>query len=135
MISNRNRLAVILPVAVVLNACASVQTVKEPSRFIAEAHPAVVYVVHRNRAQLAIESPRVSGDTLVGTWQGRARPIAIPLSEVTGMAARQRDAMRTTFLAVGVATLAGVGIFAIVEKNSGEELNCSYHTWPPVCRS
>lgn len=134
MFATRKHVAVTLPVVVVLTtACASVQPVQDPSRFIAEANPAVVYVTHSNRAQLAIEAPRVSGDTLMGTWQGRDGPIAIPLSQVTAMSARQHDRRRTTFFAIGVATVTLVGIYAIIEANSGEELVCDYDPWPPKC--
>jgi hypothetical protein len=116
-------------------ACATVQSVREPARFIAETNPAVVYVTHKNRALLTIANPRVSGDTVLGVWEGSSRPIAVALSQVTGVRARQPNRMRTTLLIGGVATFTAVAIYAIAELNSGEPLVCDYAYWPPRCQT
>ncbi len=115
----------------IVSACMSLQPIREPAQFIAASHPRVVYVTATNRAQLAIELPRVSGDTLHGTWVANGAPIAVPLSRVERVEAPQRDGARTFAFAAGAVVVGGVLIYAIAQSSTGEDIGCSYHTWPP----
>ena len=87
-----------LPVIVVvpLLACATIQPVQDPARFVTESRPPVVYVTHASRAIIVVADPRVTGDTLRGVWADRRdRPVALPLAQIRRMDARQRDGTRT----------------------------------------
>jgi hypothetical protein len=117
-------------------ACASVRPVHDPARFVTDTRPAVVYIVHANRALITVAGPHVRGDTLHGTWADQpGRTVAVPMQQVQSMVARQPDGKRSALLLAGVGTLAAVAVFAVVTQSSGEPLECSYHTWPPPCRT
>lgn len=113
------------------SACMSLQPIREPAHYIATSHPQVVYVTATNRAQLAIELPRVSGDTLHGTLQGTGGPIAVPLSRVASVQTPQRDGKRTFALAAGATVVGAVLVYALAQSSTGDDIGCSYHTWPP----
>lgn len=122
--------------ALACTACASVRPVQDPARFIADTRPNVVYIVHANRSLITIANPRVRGDTLHGTWADQpGRTLAVPMQQVHSMVARQPDGKRSALLLAGAGTLAAVAVFALVTNSSGEPLDCSYHTWPPPCRT
>ncbi|HEX9704125.1 MAG TPA: hypothetical protein VGA20_02625 [Gemmatimonadales bacterium] len=82
--------------------CASIQPLRDPARFIAESSPDVVYVTHNNGALLTITHPRVSGDSLLGTWEAVSQPLALPLSHLQRVAANRRDKTRTTLAIAGI---------------------------------
>lgn len=125
-----HRVVVTLLAAAALG-CKSLQPIHEPAQFIAAANPPVVYVTAKNRALLAIELPRISGDTLHGTWQATGNAIAVPLSRVERIEAPQRDGKRTFAFAAGATIVGGVLIYALAQSSSGQDIGCSYHTWPP----
>jgi hypothetical protein len=112
-------------------ACASVQPVREPARFIAETNPKVVYVTHRNRSLIAIGQPRISGDSLLGVWEGSARPVGVPLSQVTSIQARQHNKTRTTLFIVGLTAFTAGTAYALALAGNGEPKYCDYTSWPP----
>ena len=85
--------------------CVSIRPLRDPARFITESTPAVVYVTHNNGALLTISHPRVSGDSLLGTWDAAAQPLALPLSQFRRVAALQRDKTRTTLLIAGASMI------------------------------
>lgn len=114
-----------------VTACKSLQPLHEPAQYIATAHPPVVYVTAKNRAQIAIEQPRMSGDTVHGTWVGTGQSIAVPLSRVERMFAPQHDSKRTIVFAAGAVVAGGVLIYALAQSSTGQDIGCSYHTWPP----
>jgi hypothetical protein len=102
-----------------LAGCASIQPVRDPASFISDAKPAVVYVTHNNGALLTIAQPRVSGDTLLGTWQGAEQSLALSFNELKEVQAMRRDKVRTTFLITGV-SLIGVALAYQLVRNSGD---------------
>ena len=104
MVLTRPSLLILLAASV---GCASIRPVRDPARFIAESNPAVVYVTHNNGALLTITHPRVSGDSLLGTWAAVSQPLALPLSHLQRVAAVQRDRTRTT-LAIASASMIAV---------------------------
>ena len=114
-------------------ACTSVQQVREPAQFIPQAKPAVVVVFYHDNAQVPVADPRISGDTLLGTWAGLGEPVAVPLSEVRRMEAVQRSSSRTTFLIAGLTALTVGGVYAISSMGgSGSVCDAAYA--PPTIR-
>jgi hypothetical protein len=114
--------------------CSSLQPVREPAHFITQTKPAVVYVTHRSRAVLVIAHPRISGDTVHGTWPDQPRPIAVPLSQVQSIEAVRRDGKRTAMLVAGLTILSGVGVYALVQNANGrDDWTCDYNTAVPRC--
>jgi hypothetical protein len=106
--------------------CASLQPVRDPARFIAEARPGVVHVTHVSGAVLVVTAPQVRGDTLVGTRQGIARPVALPLTHVQRIEAIQRDRRRTTFLIAGGTAVAATLAYVLLQPASGNGASCDY---------
>jgi hypothetical protein len=107
----------VLPLS--LAGCASVQPLSNPAAFISQTRPSVVYVTHNNGAILTIAEPRVSGDSLLGTWKGAEQSLALPFQEVKEVQALRNDKVRTTFLVAGV-SLIGVALGYQLIRNSGD---------------
>jgi hypothetical protein len=93
--------------------CSSVRPVYEPARFISEKNPPVVYVVRQNGAVVAIASPRISGDTVLGVGWESNRAVAVPFSQVYSVAAARFDGTRTAFLIGGVTLASAIAAYAM----------------------
>jgi hypothetical protein len=101
--------------------CVSVQPLRDPARFIAESRPAVVYATHRDGALLTIDTPRMSGDSLIGIWRPIAQPLSLPLSQLKRVDAVQQDRTRTTVLITG-ATLAATAVVFLLTRTTAANL-------------
>jgi hypothetical protein len=111
--------------------CRTVQPVRQPAQFIPQANPDVVVVIYNDNSQIPVSHPRMSGDTLIGTWLGVGDPVVAPLSQIQRIDAVQRNKKRTTFLIVGLAALTAGGVYALSQAaQSGNSFNCSYQ--PPT---
>lgn len=117
-----------VPLAVILlgsAACRSVQPVMEPSQFIPQANPTLVIVTYKDNSEVPVAQPRVSGDTLLGTWQGLDEPVAVPLNQVQRIDALQRDRKRTTLFIAGLTAFTAAGVYALIQATTGGD-NCDY---------
>lgn len=112
-------------------ACTSVQQVREPAQFIPQTKPDVVVVFYHDNAQVPVAEPRISGDSLIGTWAGLGEPVAVPLSQVARIDAVQRSKKRTTFLIAGLTAVTAAGIYALVQASTGGRRVCDYSTGGP----
>ena len=111
--------------------CSSVQAVREPGQFIPQARPNLVVVTYNDNSQVPVSGPRVSGDTLLGTWAGLGEPVVVPLNHLRRIEAVQRDKRKTTLLIVGIAagTLAASYALSLAVKSSK---HCDYSYQPPT---
>lgn len=105
-------------------ACMSVRPVPSVAQFVPQAHPQLVWVTYTDNSIVPVMQPKISGDSLVGTWQGLSEPVAIPLGEVKLVQARQRDKGRTTWLIAGLSVFTAAGVYAIVQATSGKSDAC-----------
>jgi len=119
-----------VPLAVVLLGCVGCMgllPVRDPAQFIPESNPQVVFVTYVNRTKMFVTQPRVSGDSLFGTMQGRSHTVAVPLSQVRLIQARQADKKRTTWLIAGLAVAGASSIWALSQSGAGESCDNSYY--------
>jgi len=134
------RIVRVLLVAVLFGSggCATLQPVREPARFIAEAKPPVVYVTFKNRSKMTLAEPRVRGDSLFGLVPGVSAAVAAPLSHIERVEAMRRDGKRTTWLIAGLGAVTVGTVFAFTLSASGKEGHpcdrgtdeCDYGTVP-----
>lgn len=117
--------ASLLALALVGTACASVRPVSDPQAFIPQANPRVVYVTHASGALLTIRGPRVTGDSLLGTWEGAAQTLALPLREVARVEAMQRDKTRTVLAIAGITVVTGALAY-LITRESGPSRPCGF---------
>lgn len=104
--------------------CTAVRTVGDPSRFIAETHPKVIYVLHNSGAVVDVEQPQMRGDSLVGNRYGLSRSVAIPMSQIQRIVAVQPDKTRTILAITGItAASAALGYLIIIGEQSGPNCN------------
>lgn len=103
--------------------CVSVQPVQQPAQYIPRVNPDVVVVIYKDNSQVAVAKPRMIGDTLVGTWVGLGEPVAVPLSSVQRIDAKQRSGKRTALLIAGVAVMAAGGTYAILRVTDNRYLD------------
>ena len=106
--------------------CVSIQPLRDPAAFIAEASPPVVYVTHNSGALLAIAHPKVSGDSLVGTWSAISQPLALPLNQFKRISAMQRDKTRTTMLITSVSIITVTMGYLLSRPTSGTNQPCLF---------
>jgi hypothetical protein len=111
--------ATLLTTLLLAAACATVQPVREPARFIGQTSPDVVHVTFKNHAKVKITQPRVSGDTLYGSVDGVSTTVAAPLSHIELIEALQRDRGRTTWLIVATGVIGATTVFALSQSGGG----------------
>jgi hypothetical protein len=95
-------------------ACHTVQPLAVSA--IPQTNPPVVFVTYKDNSQVAVEQPRVSGDSLYGTWQGLDEQLAVPLSAVQSIESFQKNGTRTALLIAGIAaaTAGAVWTFSLI---------------------
>ncbi len=92
-----------------LLACSSWKTLEvSPVQVISEEHPNKVRLTLTDGSTVVLEQPVVSGDTLTGVGEGEH--VTIPVSDVTDVAVRKKDIVKT----VGLGVLVGVVIVGAV---------------------
>jgi len=112
-------------VAVLLSSvgCVSLQQLREPAQFIAAENPKVVYVTYKNRTVEGVAQPRVSGDSLFGALQGNpSHRVAVPLSQVQLMRAKQPDRKRTIMLIAGLGVFTAANLYMFLR--TGSDVSC-----------
>lgn len=103
--------------------CATLQPLKEPAQFIAAENPKLVYVTYKNRTVEGVAQPRVSGDSLFGALQGNpSHRVAVPLSQVQLMRAKQPDGTRTAMLIAGLAVFTAANVYMFAK--TGSDVSC-----------
>jgi len=129
------RIARVLFVAVLLGSggCATLQPVREPARFIAEANPPVVYLTFKNRSQVTLTEPRVSGDSLFGLVAGVSSPVAAPLSHIERVEAVRRDHKRTTWMIAGLGALTVTTVFVLAQSGNAPGPSCDATYYRSEC--
>ena len=103
-------------------ACSSMQSV--PVEFIPEAKPTYVQLAGQHGLRVALEHPRVSGDTIYGL-AGGATEAAIPLRDIGSITTKRFSSARTALLIGSGVVLAGAATFFIaLQGNSEPEYTC-----------
>jgi hypothetical protein len=110
-------------------ACATVRPVAHPAEFIARAHPVIISVTYKDGSQIPVAEPHMSGDTLIGIWDGLGEPVAVPLTEVQQIDARQRSQGRTRLLIGGLTALTAATVYVVVHATQSGA-NCDYSYTP-----
>ena len=98
-----------LLVVTTLTACTSwrVQSVS-PEQLLIDERPNVVRVQRADRSRVVLNSPKLVSDSLLGTTRGQRT--AVPLADITQIALRRGNALKTTGLILGIPATA----FAVV---------------------
>jgi len=96
-----------------------------PVEFIAQAKPTVIELKGDYGVRVAVQNPRLSGDTVYGTAPGGTTEVAVPLRDIELIATRRFSRARTALLIGGGVALAGMAtFFLIIAGNSQPELDC-----------
>jgi hypothetical protein len=98
-----------LLVVTTLTACTSwrVQPVS-PEQLLNDERPKAVRVQRADHSRVVLNSPQLVSDSLLGTTRGQRT--AVPLADITQIAVRRGDALKTTGLVLGVPATA----FAVI---------------------
>jgi hypothetical protein len=100
-----------------MTGCTVMAPVAGPKEFIPVHEPSIVWVRASGSAQtIALEGPRLVGDTIVGFVEGEYTEL--PLAQIETMRARQFSRGRTTTLLAGMGALA-VGLFFVLGGGHG----------------
>jgi hypothetical protein len=120
------RLLGVLSLSLAFAGCRSIQPIDDPARFITQSQPAVVFVTHSNGAELTIARPHMSGDSLLGTWQGASQSLALPLNSVKQVRAERPAKTRTIVMISGLTIVAGSLAFLVAQDAGSGGFNCDY---------
>jgi len=113
---------VVVGLLVAVAGCHVVKSV-QPTVFIPEKNPAIVWVTYTDNSFVPVSSPKIVGDSLMGTWQGLAEPVAISLNDIKTVQAKTPSPKRTVLLAT-VLTAATVGVaYTISTAGNGGDPN------------
>jgi hypothetical protein len=101
-----------LLVATTLNGCTSwrVQPVS-PEQLLNDEHPKAVRVQRPDSSRVILDSPRLVGDSLLGTTHGR--PAGVAVADITGIAVRRSNTLKTAGAIVGIAVAIPVVIIGV----------------------
>lgn len=95
-------------------ACSTMRPVSTPQQFIPSARPDRVWVTRADNSRMALDGPRLLGDTLVGFVGGRYEEILLPDTRWIGV--RQAAPRRTMLLVAGTVAL-GAGLLYLLAGN------------------
>ena len=105
-------------------ACSSIQPV--PLEFISESRPATVDLYTGYGRHVAIDDPRVVGDSVVGTGS-KLEYVAVPLSKVERISAKRFSGARTFLLVGGVAVMGALATYALIAEGEGDAyMGCEF---------
>lgn len=93
--------------------CMTVRPVLAPAQFIPQTNPQLVYVTYTDNSIVPVAQPKISGDSLVGTWAGLAEPVAIPFNQIQVVQAKQPARGRTRLLIAGIVAFTAASAFTI----------------------
>jgi hypothetical protein len=94
-----------------LSACTGWQVQQvAPETLLSEEQPEQVQVRTTSHAEIVLDDPVVSGDTLYGT--APAGRMAIPMSGVESLAIKKTDAGKTVLLVLGVIVAVNLAAYA-----------------------
>jgi hypothetical protein len=103
--------------------CMSVRPVPSVAQFVPQQHPLLVWVTYTDNSIVPVMQPKITGDSLVGTWQGLSEPVAIPLGDVKLVQARQPDKVRTRWLVGALTVFTAAGVYALSQA-TGKAVQC-----------
>ena len=117
------RRAIALPMLTLVTACSSMQPVAQPREFLQARQPAVVWLSKdADQTMVAVDAPRLLGDSIVGFVEGEYTEI--PIASVRSMQAKQYSRSKTVTFLVGVAAATAALIFVVAGgTGSGEDMN------------
>jgi hypothetical protein len=104
-------------------ACMTVRPVPTFTQYVPQHNPPLVWVTYTDNSIVPVLRPKISGDSLVGTWQGLSEPVSIPLGQVKLVQARQEDRARTRWLVGALTVFSAAGIYAIT-RATGNAVMC-----------
>jgi hypothetical protein len=101
-----------------LTACMSwqVQPVS-PEQVVTTERPTTVRVQRKDGAQFVMADPRIAGDTLLGSVDGK--PARIALSDISNVAVKRDDGTRTAAIIIGVVVVPIVILIAALCGSGG----------------
>ena len=90
-----------LLVASTLTACTSWRVQQmEPRQLLAGQNPKAVRIQRADRSRVVLSRPHLRGDSLIGTTRGQ--PTGVPLGDISQIAVRRGNALKTTGLILGI---------------------------------
>ena len=107
------------------SACMTLRPVASPAQFIPKANPPLVYVMYNDNSIVPVVQPKVSGDTLLGTWAGLSEPVAIPFRDIQLVQAKQPARGRTRLLIAGLAALTAASVYTVLKVTGNAPATCT----------
>lgn len=83
-----------------------------PEQLLATKHPSSVRVTQKGGYQFVVDSPRISGDSLVGAVGGQSS--GVPLANISAVAVQHASVAKAVGITLVVAAIAAV-IFIVLE--------------------
>jgi hypothetical protein len=92
-----------------------------------------VYVTLKDRSMVPVGQAQLSGDTLRGISQdGLEEPVALPMSAVETIEAKQKNQKRTTMMLVTLGVVGAGMVAGILVATGGDSCDGSYRPSDPT---
>jgi hypothetical protein len=105
-----------------LNGCTSWHVVElRPEQLLANRRPNAVRIQRADRTRVVLDSPHLSGDSLIGMTRGES--LAMPVSDITQIAVRRGNGLKTVGL---ILSIYGAG-FAVFGLACAAGADCSWN--------
>ncbi len=105
--------------------CSSVQQVQNPAEFLA-TNPTQILVTYEDRSEVPVAMPKLRNDTIVGTWDGLAEPVALPMSRIVRIDAVQKDTKRTALFIAGLVSATAVTAYGLSRESTDYGEVCDF---------
>ena len=120
----------VLLLGTMTSACMTLRPVQSPGQYIPKSNPPVVYVTYTDNSIVPVSQPKISGDTLLGTWAGLAEPVTIPFRDIQLVQAKQPDRGKTRMLIIGLTAVTAAGLYAIIKGTGDRPAPCTVQYTP-----
>ena len=112
-----------LAILAACTACTVVAPVQSPFKYVAGQQPQRIWITRTDGSTMAVNAPRVAGDTLFG-FEG-VKFHEIPLETIYQVRAVQSAPTRTAGLAIGLGIVAVGAYLEMNSKGSPTQVNCT----------
>jgi hypothetical protein len=114
----------LLPIAVALSACTTLQTVDSPVTYLERNNPEAVRIYTQQGELAVLRAPRLNGTSVSGFNVVEGEDATFNISGIQRMEVKQVDRGRTALFIGAMSVLGGAGIYMIGKAGGGKDLIC-----------
>jgi len=114
----------LVPIALALSACTTLQTVDSPVTYLERNNPEAVRIYTQQGDLAVLRAPRLNGTSVSGFNIVDGEDATFNISGIQRMEVKQVDRGRTALFIGAMSVLGGAGIYMIGKAAGGKDLIC-----------